>query len=79
MKRIILLLICAALMMLVFSCQKEKCQYFNDINDYYDLSVQTWTHQYQQGLIDSVDLNNQMYKIERERATLQKQYKNCVR
>ena len=78
MKKTILPLVCAALMLLVFSCKKEKCSYYNDINDYYDLSVQTWTQQYEQGIIDSVDWHNQMYKIERERATLQKQNKDCV-
>jgi outer membrane protein TolC len=46
--------------------------------NYYDQSEEAWTQLFQQGSIDSVDLHNQLYKIERERANLRKQNKDCV-
>ena len=68
-----------ALMVLgLISCKKEKCSYYNDIMSYYDQSEIAWNQNYEQGKIDSVDLQNQLYKIQRERASLQKQYKDCV-
>ena len=73
-----------ALSMVVFmvlgliSCKKEKCSYYNDIMNYYDQSVDAWTQSYEQGQIDSTGLHNQLYKIQREREALKKQYKDCV-
>jgi hypothetical protein len=68
-----------ALMVLgLISCKKEKCSYYNDIMKYYDQSEETWYHSFELGEIDSVDLDNQLYKIQRERAALQKQNKDCV-
>ena len=62
----------------LISCKKEKCSYYNDIMNYYDQSVEAWTQSYEQGQIDSTDLHNQLYKIQRESEALQKQYKDCV-
>ena len=62
----------------LISCKKEKCSYYNDIMHYYDQSEEAWIYSYEEGKIDSVDLANQLYKIQRERASLQKQYKDCV-
>ena len=60
----------------LISC--KKCSYYNDIMNYYDQSEIAWNQSYEQGKIDSVDLYNQLYKIQRECASLQKQYKDCV-
>ena len=60
------------------SCKKEKCQYYNDIMTYYEQSEEAWQLRYEQGSIDTAQLNSQLYKINMERANLQKQYKDCV-
>lgn len=78
MKKTIIPLICTLLVLGFFSCKKEKCSYYNDINNYYDLSVETWTRQNQQGIISDTILETQLYKIEQERADLRKLYKDCV-
>lgn len=71
-------MVCALLVLGLLSCKKEKCRYYNDINNYFDQSVETWTQQYQQGIINDTVLQKQLDKIESERASLRKQYKNCV-
>ena len=78
MKKPILFIVTLLLIVGLLSCKKEKCSYYNDIMNYYDQSEEAWTYSYEQGKIDSVDLHNQLYKIQRERASLQKQYKKCV-
>ena len=78
MKKPILFIVTLLLIVGLLSCKKEKCSYYNDIMNYYDQSEETWTNSYEQGKIDSVDLHNQLYKIQRERESLQKQYKDCV-
>jgi len=78
MKKPILFIVTLLLIVGFLSCKKEKCSYYNDIMKYYDQSEEAWTNSYEQGKIDSVDLDNQLYKIQRERASLQKQYKDCV-
>ena len=78
MKKNLLLLILAVCLLGMISCRKEKCQYYWAISDYYDQSEAAWNQRYEQGAIDSVDLHNQLYKINREREALKKQYKDCV-
>ena len=78
MKKTIILLILTVCLLGMISCRKEKCQYYWDIRNYYDKSEETWIHSYEHGDIDSVDLHNQLYKINREREALQKQYKDCI-
>lgn len=78
MKKTFLLLASIVMILAVVSCKKEKCSYYNDIMTYYDQSVETWTQQCQQGVISDTALQYQLNKIERERAGLQKQYKDCV-
>ncbi|MBP5663699.1 MAG: hypothetical protein J6X16_05460 [Bacteroidales bacterium] len=68
----------ALMVMGLISCKREKCSYYKDIMKYYDQSEEAWTNSYEQGKIDSVDLDNQLYKIQREREALKKQYKECV-
>lgn len=77
--KVVALSLVALVVMGLISCKKEKCSYYNDIMKYYDQSVEAWTQSYEQGQIDSTDLHNQLYKIQREREALQKQYKDCVK
>jgi len=46
---------------------------------YYEQSEEAWNLRFEQGGIDSTQLENQLYKINRERANLDKQYKYCVK
>ena len=78
MKKKNILIILAVLLLGVISCKKEKCQYYKDIMTYYDQSEEAWTLRYEQGSIDSTDLHNQLYKNQREREGLQRQYPDCV-
>ena len=78
MKKTSILIVLAVLFALAVSCKKEKCQFYNDIMTYYDQSEEAWNLSYEQGSIDSIILHDQLYKITRERAELQKQYKDCV-
>lgn len=79
MKKPILFILTLLLIVGFLSCKKEKCSYYNDIMKYYDQSEEAWTHNYEIGKIDSTDLQNQLYKIERERGDLQRLYKDCVK
>ena len=45
---------------------------------YYEQSEEAWQLRYEQGSIDTAQLNSQLYKINMERVNLQKQYKDCV-
>lgn len=78
MKKTFLFFAIAFMLLVFYSCRKEKCGYYWDISDYYDSSEAAWILRYEQGYIDSVDLQNQLYKINRERETLKKQNKDCV-
>ena len=78
MKKPILFIVTLLLIVGLLSCKKEKCSYYNDIMNYYDQSEEAWTQSYEQGQIDSTDLHNQLYKIQRECEALKKQYKDCV-
>ena len=78
MKKSIIFILSVVLALGLVSCKKEKCRYYNDIMTYYDQAEEAWIQRYQQGYMDSIDLNNQLYKIERERANVQKQHKDCV-
>ena len=78
MKKTIIFIAAFLLVVGLISCKKEKCQYYNDIMTYYDQSEEAWQLRYEQGSIDTAQLHSQLYKINMERATLQKQYKDCV-
>lgn len=78
MKKTIIFLISVLLVVGLFSCKKERCQYYNDIMKYYDQSEVAWNLRCEQGSIDTAQLHSQLYKINMERANLQKQYKDCV-
>lgn len=78
MKKIFILLAAVSLVVAVISCKKEKCQYYNDIMKYYDQSEEAWNLSCEQGKIDTVELHDQLYKIQREREALDRQYKDCV-
>ena len=78
MKKTIIFIAAFLLVVGLISCKKEKCQYYNDIMTYYDQSEEAWQLRYEQGSIDTAQLHSQLYKINMERANLQKQYKDCV-
>lgn len=79
MKKLIIFIAAFMLTVGLSSCKKEKCQYYNDIMTYYEQSEEAWQLRYEQGSIDTAQLNSQLYKINMERANLQKQYKDCVK
>lgn len=79
MKKASVPIVLAVLFIIAVSCKKEKCQYYNDIMQYYDQSEAAWSLRYEQGGIDSMMLHDQLYKIGRERADLTRQYKDCVK
>ena len=79
MKKIFILLVSVSLVVAAISCKKEKCRYYNDIMKYYNQSEVAWNQSYEQGKIDSVELHDQLYKIQREREALDRQYKDCVK
>ena len=80
MKKTSILIVLALLLLGAVSCKKEKCGYYNDIMTYYDQSEEAWKLRYEQQdtSFNETDLQNQLYKIQRERENLQKQYPDCV-
>ena len=78
MRKFIICFVSLLLVIAFISCKKEKCRYYNDIMNYYDQSEETWTTQYQQGIIDSTDYSNHIYSIQQQRLKLQQQNKKCV-
>ncbi|MBO2526388.1 MAG: hypothetical protein IKP54_09615 [Bacteroidales bacterium] len=79
MKKLTIIVASVLIVAGLMSCKKEKCQYYNDIMTYYEQSEEAWNLRFEQGGIDSTQLENQLYKINRERANLDKQYKYCVK
>lgn len=79
MKKLIIFFVSVMLVAGMMSCKKEKCKYYNDIMTYYDQSEKAWNLHYEQDTsFIETDLQNQLYKIQRERENLKRQYPDCV-
>lgn len=79
MKKIYCLVLVLAVLCCV-SCKKYNCKYYyNDIKSYYDVSAETWTQQYLEGRIDDTAYHKQMYKLEYEMKSFNRQYDYCVK